>query len=173
MNQPDDNVAKHLTQDDEMSYVHTGMGTELDTILVFNLLRTHNYLNPFIDLILRQQNLTSAQLNALLVLRNAGPEGMLMGEIGQKLVVTKSNVTGLVDRLERQGLVVRAEHRDRRATAVRLTEAGAAMIDRIAPSHAQLLADLTGCLDTEEKETLIRLLTKLRRQWRERRKEAP
>ena len=99
-------------RDDDLTYVHDGMGTELDTVLVFSLLRTHSYLGPFIDEDLRRQNLTSAQLNTLLVLRAAGAEGLLMGEIGRRLVVTKANVTGLIDRLERQGLV--AARRERR-----------------------------------------------------------
>jgi MarR family 2-MHQ and catechol resistance regulon transcriptional repressor len=165
----------HATRaDDDLAYVKAGIGADLDTVLVFNLLRTHSYLNPFLDAGLRQDHLTSSQLNALLVLRTAGADGLLMGEIGQKLVVTKSNVTGLVDRLERQGLVVRAEHHDRRATMVRLTQAGAELLERTAPRHAELLAELAGCLTGEEKQTLIRILTKLRRELRLRgRREEP
>ena len=111
--------------DDELAYVETGLGADLDTMLVYNLLRTGSYLLPRVDADLRQQDLTAAQFNALLVLRTAGAGGLLMGEIGRRLVVTKSNVTGLVDRLERQGLVRRAERPDRRATVVRLTRGGA------------------------------------------------
>jgi len=157
-------TAKHV--EDELAYVRGGIGGDLDTVLVFNLLRTHSYLTPFLDADLRRNQLTAAQFNTLLLLRKAGADGLLMGEIGQKLVVTKSNVTGLVDRLERQGLVERAEHSDRRATIVRLTDAGAALLDRTTPRHAELLAELTGGLDDQEKETLIRLLTKLRRELR-------
>ena len=156
-------------RDDDLTFVQDAMGTELDTVLVFSLLRTHSYLGPFIDADLRRQNLTSAQLNTLLVLRAAGPEGLLMGEIGRRLVVTKANVTGLIDRLERQGMVVRAENADRRATVVHLTEAGAGLLDRTMPRHAEWLADLTGCLTVEEKLTLVRLLDKLRRELRARR----
>ena len=158
-----------VPRDDDLTYVHDGIGTELDTVLVFSLLRTHSYLGPFIDEDLRRQNLTSAQLNTLLVLRAAGAEGLLMGEIGRRLVVTKANVTGLIDRLERQGLVLRAENDDRRATVVRLTEAGTDLLDRTMPRHAEWLADLTGCLTDGEKRTLVRLLAKLRRRLRERR----
>jgi MarR family 2-MHQ and catechol resistance regulon transcriptional repressor len=147
------------------------MGADLDTLLAFNLLRTSSCLTPFIDAKLREQNLTAAQLNVLLVLRAAGTDGMLMGEIGQKLVVTKSNVTGLVDRLEGQGLVARAEHRDRRATIVRLTKAGSRLLEQAVPRHAELVAGLTACLSNGEKQSLIRLLTKLRKELRERRKE--
>jgi len=155
--------------DDDLAHVRAGMGRDLDTILIFNIQRTHACLSPFLNAGLRRQNLTAAQLNALLLLRQAGAQGLRMGEIGQRLVVTKSNVTGLVDRLERQGLVARAEHADRRATVVRLTAAGATLLRRATPRHAELLAELTACLSVREKRTLIRLLTRLRRELRRRR----
>jgi len=157
--------------EDDLVYVHATMGTDLDTMVVFNLLRTHNYLSPFIDAGLRRQKLTSAQLNTLLVLRAAEPDGLPMGEIGRKLVVTKSNVTGLIDRLERQGLVARSRRSDRRSTLVRLTPEGAELLDRTAPRHAELISELTSCLTEEEKRTLVRLLTRLRRELRRRRRE--
>jgi len=152
--------------DDELAYVKAGIGADLDTMLVFNLLRTHSRLSPFIDAGLRRQNLTASQLNALLLLRAAGAEGLLMGEIGRRLVVTKSNVTGLVDRLERQGLAARTQPADRRATRVRLTGTGAKLLQRTAPRHAELLTSLTGCLSVRDKRTIIRLLTRLRRELR-------
>lgn len=162
--------AKTDKRDDDLGFVHAGLGEGLDTLLVYSLLRTHSYLSPSLDADLRRQNLTAAQLNALLVLQAAGPDGLLMNEIGQALVVTKSNVTGLVDRLERQGLVVRAEREDRRATAVRLTPAASRLLDTITPRHTELLRELTDCLTTKEKQTLIQLLSKLRKGLRERRR---
>jgi len=159
--------------DDDLADVRAGVGDDLDTMLVHNLLRTHSYLSPFIDAGLRRQNLTSAQLNVLLALRSAGVGGLQMGQIGERLVVTRSNVTGLIDRLERQGLVARTAHRDRRATVVRLTDAGEALLERTAPRHAEALAELTGCFSDDEKQTLIRLLSKLRRELRRRRGGAP
>lgn len=164
-------MAGTTPKDDELAYVQRGLGADLETMLVFNLLRTQSYLGPFIDANLREQDLTSAQFNLLLVLRTGGDEGLLMGEIGQRLVVTKSNVTGLVDRLERQGLVERAERADRRATAVRLTQAGRKLLAKTVPRHAELLSELTGCLTAGEKRTLVELLTKLRRELRRRRRE--
>ncbi len=146
------------------------MSTDVNAVLVFNVLRTHSYLSPFLDADLRRRRLTAAQFNTLLVLRAAWPDGLRMGEIGERLVVTKSNVTGLVDRLEKKGLVERGNQADRRATAVRLTEDGAGLLDRTIPKHIELLSELTDCLTTEEKRQLIRLLTKLRRRLRLRRR---
>jgi ATP-binding cassette subfamily B protein len=129
-------MAKRQT-DDDLADVRASMGSDLDTMVVYNLLRAHTRLGPFIDADLRRQNLTSAQLNVLLALRGAGADGLRMGEIGRKLIVTKSNVTGLIDRLEGQGLVLRAEHRDRRATVIHLTDAGAALLKQTVPRHAR------------------------------------
>ena len=159
--------------EEEIAYVRSGVVSDLDTLLAFNLLRTHSYLGPFVDADLRQRNLTAAQLNVLLVLRAAGAVGLLMSEIGHKLVVTRANVTGLVDRLERQRLVARADHTDRRATIVRLTDAGRAVLEQVEPGHAKVLSELTGCLSGPEKQVLIQLLTKLRRELRARRKGEP
>lgn len=156
--------------DEDLAYVEAGMGKDLDAVLVYNLLKTNSYLSHFIDAGLRQQRLTASQFNALLVLQSAGDEGMLMGEIGDRLIVTKSNITGLVDRLERQGLVTRGNHSDRRATVVRLTKTAIDLLKKTVPQHADLLAELSGCLSDTEKRTLVRLHTKLRRELRHRRR---
>jgi MarR family 2-MHQ and catechol resistance regulon transcriptional repressor len=163
--------AKTAIRDDEILHLRTCEGEDLDAMLVFNLLRTHSYLGSTLDAGLRKRNLTAAQFNTLLILRNAGPDGLLMGQVGERLVVTKSNVTGLIDRLEAQGLVTRREERDRRALTVRLTKPGAALLAKAIRLHARLLKELTRCLRRDEKELLVHLLTKLRRELRRLRKE--
>jgi MarR family 2-MHQ and catechol resistance regulon transcriptional repressor len=153
--------------DDEISLpsgTASGPSTvDTDALLVYNVLRTHGSLSPHIDRDLRELNLTGAQLNALLVLRDAGEEGMPLSEVGRHLVVTKANVTGLMDRLEREGLVRRDTHADRRVTLAKLTEKGSALLEEAIPRRQQVLAELLGGLTGEEKGQLISLLTKLRR----------
>ena len=143
------------------------VSADTDALLVYNVLRTHNSLHPFIDRGLRELNLTGAQLNALLVLRDAGSAGLPLSEIGRHLVVTKASVTGLIDRLEREKLVQRDSHSDRRVTLAKLTEKGAALLEAALPRHRQVLAELLDALTADEKEQLIGLLTKLRRGLRE------
>src|SRR5258708_1007483 len=110
-----------------------GQKSDTDILLAYNVLRTATALHPHIDRGLRELNLTGSQLNALMVLKDAGPEGISLGEIGRALVVTKANVTGLIDRLERNGLVERrvgapargsGSHADRRVTLAKLTKRG-------------------------------------------------
>lgn len=161
----------HSSTDDDLAHLDSGLAGDIDALLVFNILRTHSHLAPLVDSDLRRVDLTAAQFNALIVLRAAGDEGLLMGELGQQLVVTKSNITGLVDRLEQRGLIARGEHRDRRATIVRLTTAGRELLERAVPGHLAALGQLTDCLGPEQKRTLIQLLTTLRRELRKRRRQ--
>src|SRR5882724_1085023 len=130
---------------------------DLDALLAYNVVRTHNSLSPYLDRGLRDLNLTGAQLNALLVLRDAGAEGLPLSEIGRHLVVTKANVTGLIDRLEREGLVQRDSHSDRRITLGKLTQKGKEVLESALPRQRQLLSELLDCLTEEEKEQLIAL----------------
>ncbi len=147
------------------------MGDTVESVLVYNLVRTHNVLAPLLDSDLRGARLTAAQFNALLALRAEGTEGLNMGELGRRLVVTKSNVTGLVDRLERRGWVIRRSGTDRRAIRVLITPEGKERLKAVEPAHAKVLAELTSALDGKEKAELVRLLTKLRRALRERKTE--
>jgi len=135
----------------------------IDILLAYNVLRTANALNPHIDRGLRELNLTGSQLNALMVLKGAGPDGISLSEIGRALVVTKANVTGLIDRLERDGLVERRTHADRRVTLAALTAKGADLLAQALPRHGDSLSDLLSFLSDDDKSQLIELLTNLRR----------
>ena len=151
------------TNDDELSYVRAGVEADIDGMVIHSLLRTHSRLSPLLDATLRAAQLTAAQFNTLLLLRHSGNGGLLMSQIGEGLIVTKSNVTGLIERLAKQGLVERCDHHDRRATLVRLTDAGNAMLDQALPSYRQTLGEVAECLTDQEKRQLTQILSKLRR----------
>jgi len=158
-------------RDEDSGHLPEDLGASIDAMLVFNIVRTHSYVSPYIDQTLKTSRLTGAQFNTLIALDAAGEQGLLMGEIGDRLVVTRSNVTGLIDRLENQGLVERCEADDRRATRVRLTAEGRRALDEVLPAYRGAVEELTGCLTAAEKAVLVRLLTKLRRELRRRWKE--
>lgn len=103
-------------------------------------------------------------MNALLVLRDAGAEGLPLSEVGRRLVVTKANVTGLMDRLERQELIRReSDAPDRRVIRACLTPHGTELLEKALPERDRVLGDLLAGLTPDEKTALIGLLTKLRR----------
>ena len=92
------------------------------------------------------------------------PEGLRMGELSKRLMVTGGNVTGITDQLEQEGLVVReAVPDDRRAYSVRLTPAGRRAFTRMASVHEGWITELMGGLNGQEKATLIGLLSTMKR----------
>lgn len=97
-------------------------------------------------------------------LERAGEDGLSMGELGQKLMVTGGNITGLTDRLSGEGLVVRsADAADRRVQRVTLTEKGRAFFSEMAVEHARWIEELFGGLEEGEIGDLMRLLAHMRR----------
>lgn len=91
----------------------------------------------------RPHGLTGAQYNVLNVLA-AHPAGLSQRELGDVLVVDRSNVTGLLDRLEKAGWVRRDDSpEDRRVYRVRLTPAGEALWAKVEPRYRAVVAQVT------------------------------
>ena len=71
---------------------------------------------------LKRHGLSPTQYNALRILRGAGEKGMACSEIGERMINHDPDITRLIDRLERRGLVVRSrEQKDRRVITTRIT----------------------------------------------------
>ena len=71
------------------------------------------------------------------------PDGLTMGELSRRLMVTGANVTGITDQLEAEGLVKRVMHpSDRRSIAVQLTASGRRQFRRMAVIHEQWIVEL-------------------------------
>jgi len=92
------------------------------------------------------------------------PDGLRMGELSQRLMVTGGNVTGLVDQLVAEGLVTRAPTaRDRRALVVKLTARGKDAFDAMAGEHERWIEAMFGGLAPSERMRLQELLGGLKR----------
>jgi len=90
-------------------------------------------------------------------------EGLSMGELSARLMVTGGNVTGIVDQLEGEGLVVREDHpTDRRAFRVRLTAAGRRQFRRMAAVHEAWIVELFDGWDATQKNQVHGLLATLK-----------
>src|SRR6266511_1560140 len=89
------------------------------------------------------------------------PNGMTLGELSQRMMVTNGNVTGLVDRLVAQGLISRRPSpRDRRAQLVSLTAEGRRFFRAMARANGDWIADMLADLSSDEIDALMRLLAK-------------
>jgi DNA-binding MarR family transcriptional regulator len=91
------------------------------------------------------------------------PEGLTLGALSQRMMVSNGNITGLVERLVESGHVARVAHpTDRRIAFVRLTEAGRAAFADMAAEHAAWVADIMAGMSPGEVQTLLRLLARLK-----------
>jgi DNA-binding MarR family transcriptional regulator len=89
------------------------------------------------------------------------PNGMTLGELSQRMMVSNGNVTGLAERLVEQGLLDRrASPNDRRAQIVSLTPEGRRAFRAMARTHEDWIAELFAGLSHDEIETLMTLLAK-------------
>ena len=105
-------------------------------------------------------DLSAPQIHLLLALVNDGP--LPMGDLARRVAVTEKTITGLVDRLERDGLVERARtSADRRVVRVRLTARGARLARKLDQGILDRIAWLLEALGPGLSRDLFRILDKL------------
>ncbi|MBG6220192.1 MULTISPECIES: MarR family transcriptional regulator [unclassified Janthinobacterium] len=93
------------------------------------------------------------------------PEGLRMGELSKRMMVTGGNITGITDQLEQEKLVLRVvDPQDRRAYSVKLTPAGRRAFDDMARVHEGWIAELLQGVTPDDKSQLIDLLSHMKQQ---------
>ena len=104
--------------------------------------------------------LTYSQFAVLEALYHLGH--MSQGEISMKVLKSGSNMTTVIDNLERDGLVRRErDAKDRRVIHVHLTEAGTGRVEAVLPGHVEALVEEFKVLSASEQQTLGELCKKL------------
>lgn len=108
-----------------------------------------------------KEGLSEARLGILFMLRHAGA-GLPLGALAARLHVTPRNVTGLIDHLERDGLVTRSPDReDRRSVLAHLTERGRERVDAMAGGTFRQQQGLLAGFTNDELAQLRHLCLKL------------
>jgi DNA-binding MarR family transcriptional regulator len=91
------------------------------------------------------------------------PQGLQMGELSRRMLVTGGNITGIVDQLERAGLIVRTEDpSDRRVYLVKLTKEGRRQFALMATEHESWIVQLLAGIPKREQRALNESLSRLR-----------
>jgi DNA-binding MarR family transcriptional regulator len=91
------------------------------------------------------------------------PDGLSMGELSRRMMVTGGNITSIVDQLENEKLVIRLmSEADRRSYTVRLTLAGRQAFTRMAQAHEQWVVQLFGDVSERQQSQLHSLLGHLK-----------
>jgi len=131
----------------------------LESEVYLNLARTADVLQRWEVDLLKPVDLTASQYNILRILRGAGADGHRCAEIASRMISRDPDVTRLLDRLEKRGLVRRArDTRDRRVVTTRITEAGLQLLAELDEPIESAQRKLLGHLSRHELETLNQLL---------------
>ncbi|MCI4354852.1 MAG: MarR family transcriptional regulator [Thermoplasmata archaeon] len=110
----------------------------------------------------RRADLTGPQLTVLKLLEGVGD--LSLSELSGRIRAQNSTVTGIIDRMEREGLVLRARStEDRRVVHIRLTDKGATIARDIAVEPMEIFRSALESLSPAETRELLQILTKIAR----------
>jgi MarR family 2-MHQ and catechol resistance regulon transcriptional repressor len=147
---------------DQMPTHQRGKNDEVQALNAFiRLARSMNALQArLLPPLQKEFGLTESQLGVLEALFRLGP--LPQGELCRKILRSGSNLTTVVDNLERGELVRRErDEHDRRVQVVHLTDRGRAVVSEASPAQAARIMDVMRVLSTEEQRELGRLCRKL------------
>jgi DNA-binding MarR family transcriptional regulator len=138
----------------------------LEQEVFLEVLRTGHALVESLVELLRPYGLTQPQYNVLRILRGAGPAGVPTGEVGERMVASREpDVTRLLMRMERQGLVVRARRADnRRFVTARITRQGLGVLEALDGPIAEMHRAQLRHMSRRELTQLAELLEWARRE---------
>src|SRR3954462_15717184 len=131
------------------------------TELFLHLLRSGDEAFRVVEAHLAQHDITQGRFGVLMALWGNSHRGgdavpLTPAEIADRTGVTRATITGLVDTLERAGLVTRTPHSDdRRMMSVGLTPRGQQLLAEIMPEHFRRMAWLMGPLTESERKTFV------------------
>ncbi len=135
---------------------------ELREEVDLNLRVAVTLLDERFDKIISPFNITPAQYNVLRILKGVHPEGHARCEIATRMIERASDITRIIDRLEKQNLVVRDRtNEDRRISITRITEKGIELVDKLKPLVGKEHFENTKGLTDDECRQLSILLEKL------------
>lgn len=129
-----------------------------EEVTYLEMLRTMEALSHRFAQVLKSRDLSSTQYNVLRILRGA-PEGLPCGEIGNRMVTRDSDITRLLDRLEKRSLISRCrESKDRRTVWTRITPEGLELLASLDEPVRAAQRERLGHLGSERLNLLADLL---------------
>jgi DNA-binding MarR family transcriptional regulator len=130
---------------------------------ILNIVRTSAQMQHALHLQLKPYGITETQYNSLRILRGAGSSGLTCAEIADRLVSQDPDITRLVERLQRQGLVRRERgEKDRRVVLTKITAAGLDRLKEMDPVVNSTVHALLSHLSSSQLKTMIDLLERAR-----------
>src|SRR6266446_6978491 len=132
--------------------------------LFLDLLRTTDMLSRGLVRVLKTEDLSATQYNVLRILRGS-PDGLPCGEIASRMITRDPDITRLLDRLEKRGLISRRrESKDRRTVMARITADGLKLLTRLDEPVQSAHRKQLGHLGRQRLRALTELLSVARSQ---------
>lgn len=127
-----------------------------------NIVVCSNHIKSCIEAVCLKQGITHAQFNVLRILNGKYPEGYPRGDIINRMIEPAPDVTRLIDRLIKQGLVERfTSEQDRRLSLTKITNKGRGVLKKIKPKIDSLFKIISDKLNKTERKQLSVLLEKV------------
>lgn len=138
------------------------MDRNLSKQTLYELTLLYDAIEDIFEMHFARYGLSEPKFKALIHLYMAGDRGLIQSELSKKMLVSRANITGLLDRLEKEDMVVRSnDSLDKRAFRVCLTNRAFALMHAFLPVHNDYIHKVVSALDGHEKEVLISLIKKL------------
>lgn len=126
---------------------------------VLNLMVAAGQVRERMDRVCAEHDITHAQYNVLRILSGAHPNGYPRCDVATRMVERAPDVTRLIDRLARRGLVERGRSaQDRRLSVTRITRKGIELLDRMRPAVNAVHAEIGSRLSHRDGRELSRIL---------------
>ena len=108
--------------------------------------------------------LTDVQFNLMMMLRHhGGDEGLSQARLSEMMLVNRANITGLIDRLEKAGMVQRTAAEDRRYNMIQLTQKGQKLLAKADTAYGKKVQKVMGVLSKTDLQALIKACGKIRK----------
>lgn len=131
--------------------------------MLLNLVYTYDVVSGHRAAKISPYGITKSGLNVLMMLSRSDIKACKQNEISQLMLVSRANITGLVDSLYRKGLVERInDPHDRRVNMVKILPKGEKLLKDLLPGYYKYMNDICSVFTTKEKKIFNDLLTRLR-----------
>ncbi len=113
-----------------------------------------------LDDVLSKYGLNISKFNILMIIKHiGGNDGIQQNEISKRLLVTASNITKLLDKLEKDGMITRNNKEgDRRVKLIKITEPTSKLLDDVWPLYSKAINEITSHVQKSDAKVLDKIL---------------
>lgn len=135
-------------------------GQDENSKLIYSIGLLWGQISTKLDSMLGQYGLNISKLNILMIIKHIGGEqGIQQNEISKRLLVTASNITKLLDKLEKDGMITRNDKQgDRRVKLIKISENTSKLLDEVWPIYNKTIKEITSSINKTNAKALDKIL---------------